>query len=74
MNLQERIWPFELHNCALGGLIPDGFKLRLLTEDLQAFENNEVVAETAQEQLFLKIVSCSRNRVIMGNRTTYGQL
>lgn len=54
-NLEEGIWRFELRNASVGGLIPGGFKLRLLTEDLQAFENNEDVATTAQEQLYIEV-------------------
>ncbi|HAA28483.1 MAG TPA: hypothetical protein DCE56_13375 [Cyanobacteria bacterium UBA8553] len=54
-NSQEQIWRFELRNSSTGGLIPGGFKLKLLTEDLQAFENNEDVALTAQEQLYIDV-------------------
>ncbi len=49
------IWRFELRNAAVGGVIPGGFKLRLLTEDLQPFPNNEDVATTAVEQLFVEV-------------------
>ena len=38
------IWRFELRNAAIGAAIPGGFKLRLLSEDLQPFPNNEDVA------------------------------
>lgn len=54
-NSEEQIWRFELRNSSAGSLIPGGFKLRLLTEDLQAFENNEDVALTAQEQLYIDV-------------------
>ena len=54
-NSEEQIWRFELRNSSAGGLIPGGFKLRLLTEDLQAFENNEDVALTAQDQLYIDV-------------------
>ena len=52
--LEENIWRFELRSST-SGLIPGGFKLRLLTEDLQAFENNEDVAATAQDQLYIEV-------------------
>ncbi len=52
----ERIWRFELINANRGDRIPGGFKLRLLTEDLQAFEGNEDVAINAQEHLFVDVV------------------
>lgn len=55
INREENIWRFELHNATVGGLIPGGFKLRLLAEDLQEFENNEDSATTAQEQLYVEV-------------------
>ena len=48
-------WRFTLRNAAPGGVIPGGFKLRLLTEDLQPFEQNEDIATTAIEELFVEI-------------------
>jgi hypothetical protein len=39
----------------MGARIPSGFKLRLLTEDLQDFENNEDVATTAVDHLFVEV-------------------
>lgn len=39
----------------MGAAIPGGFKLRLLTEDLQPFPNNEDVATTAVELLFVDV-------------------
>lgn len=48
-------WRFELHNSATGAAVPGGFKLRLLTEDLQDFPNNEDTAITAVEQLFVEV-------------------
>lgn len=54
-NDEERVWRFELRSLALGGSIPAGFKLRLLAEDLQPFEGNEDVANTAVEQLALQV-------------------
>ncbi|MEH2196001.1 MAG: DUF1822 family protein [Nostoc sp.] len=49
------IWRFELRNTAVGAAIPGGFKLRLLTEDLQPFPDNEDVATTAVEQLYVEV-------------------
>ena len=52
---EEGVWRFELRSLALGAMIPTGFKLRLLTEDLQAFEGNEDVATAPVEQLYLEV-------------------
>jgi hypothetical protein len=52
---ESTIWRFELRNAAVGAAIPGGFKLRLLTEDLQTFPNNEDIAITAVEQLFVEV-------------------
>ena len=51
----ENVWRFELRNTQVGGLVPGGFKLRLLTEDLQVFEGNEATSETAVEALVLEV-------------------
>ena len=53
--LNATIWYFELRNAAVGAAIPGGFKLRLLTEDLQPFPNNEDIATTAVEQLYVEV-------------------
>jgi hypothetical protein len=52
---EDRIWRFELRNASMGERIPGGFKLRLLTENLQAFEGNEDVATTAVNLLFVEV-------------------
>lgn len=54
-NLEEPIWRFELRNASLGAPIPSGFKLRLLTEDLQTFANNEDTATTAVDRLYIEV-------------------
>lgn len=54
-NLEERVWRFELRNASLNAAIPSGFKLRLLTEDLQGFENNEDIATTAVDRLYVEV-------------------
>lgn len=51
----EQVWRFELHNTSPGGRIPGGFKLRLLTEDLQPFANNEAVANRAIDLLYIEV-------------------
>jgi hypothetical protein len=51
----ETVWRFELRNAIVGVAIPGGFKLRLLTEDLQPFPDNEDTATTAVEQLFVEV-------------------
>ncbi len=48
-------WRFELHSLTLGGMIPKGFKLRLLSEDMQDFSDNEDVATEAVELLYLEV-------------------
>lgn len=53
---EKNRWRFELRNPISDQRIPGGFKLRLLTEDLQAFENNEDTATTAVEQLYIEVV------------------
>ncbi|MBD1845587.1 DUF1822 family protein [Cyanobacteria bacterium FACHB-63] len=51
----DESWRFELSNTLPGGMIPGGFKLRLLTEDLQPFEGNEAIAQTAVESLSIEV-------------------
>ena len=52
---ETTIWRFELRNTTVRAFIPEEFKLRLLTEDLQPFPNNEDLATIATEQLFVEI-------------------
>lgn len=49
------MWRFELRSLTPGGTIPAGFKLRLLTENMQDFPDNEDVAIEAIEQLYLEV-------------------
>ncbi|HTL88750.1 MAG TPA: DUF1822 family protein [Leptolyngbya sp.] len=51
----QEVWRFALQSASIGGLVPGGFKLRLLTEDLMPFENNEDIAKSAIEQLYLEV-------------------
>ena len=53
---QQKIWRFELRNARSGDRIPGGFRLRLLTEDLQPFDGNQDVATTATDYLFVDVV------------------
>lgn len=48
-------WRFELCCLTPGCTIPPGFKLRLLTEDLQGFAGNEDVATEPVAQLCLEV-------------------
>ncbi|NJP09122.1 MAG: DUF1822 family protein [Leptolyngbyaceae cyanobacterium RU_5_1] len=49
-------WRFELRRLTANDLIPAGFTLRLLTEDLQPFENNEDRATEAVECLYVDVM------------------
>ncbi len=51
---EKQIWRFELQSSLDEG-IPEGVKLRLLTEDLQTFENNEAVAKTTINRLYIEV-------------------
>jgi Protein of unknown function (DUF1822) len=48
-------WCFELRSLVNNGLIPSGFTLRLLTEDLQNFEHNVDTATTDCERLYVEV-------------------
>jgi hypothetical protein len=48
-------WGFELRSLVLGGMIPEGFTLRLLTETGLEFVGNEDTAMTAVESLYLEV-------------------
>ncbi|MDZ7962606.1 MAG: DUF1822 family protein [Aulosira sp. DedQUE10] len=55
-NLADNVWRFELRNANADEMIPVGFKLRLLTEDLQPFANNEDTAKEAIAQLYVDVM------------------
>jgi Protein of unknown function (DUF1822) len=59
-----RVWRFELRNLAIGGLIPAGFKLRLLTEDLLPFEGNEDSADTEVDHLYVEVTLEPREGIV----------
>lgn len=50
------VWRFELRSADPQGEIPAGFKLRLLTEDLQPFENNEDEATSTIDRLYIDVI------------------
>lgn len=54
-NPAERIWRFELRSAFWGNPIPEEFKLRLLTEDLQGFDRNEEIASTDTDRLYIDV-------------------
>jgi hypothetical protein len=49
------IWRVELRSALPGGQIPAGVVLRLLTEDLQPFDDNQATAVAPIEVLFLEV-------------------
>ena len=55
-NPEDRTWRFELCPLDADRLIPSGFKLRLLTEDLQAFDHNEDTAIEAIDRLYVDVM------------------
>jgi hypothetical protein len=57
--LPAGVWRFELARELPGCLIPAGFKLRLLTEDLQPFANNEDIATKEVERLYIEVAVSS---------------
>ncbi|EAZ91665.1 hypothetical protein CY0110_26078 [Crocosphaera chwakensis CCY0110] len=52
---EQRIWRFELWSSCPSHYIPRGMKLRLLTEDLQSFDNNEDIALNNVDLLFVEV-------------------
>ncbi|MFB6276719.1 MAG: DUF1822 family protein [Halothece sp.] len=54
-NPEQRVWRFQLQPTAMGEMIPTGLTLRLLSEDLQPFENNEAAATAPTEQLYIEV-------------------
>lgn len=54
-DLAMGVWRFELRNALPGGLVPGGFCLSLLTEDLQPFDGNQAIAPHAVESLHVEV-------------------
>ncbi|MEA5581878.1 DUF1822 family protein [Nodularia harveyana UHCC-0300] len=55
-NPEEQIWRFALRNGNPENMIPVGLQLRLLTEDLQPFPNNEDTATTPVAELYVEVM------------------
>ena len=55
-NPADRTWRFELQPSDADRLVPSGFKLRLLTEDLQPFDHNEDTAIEAIDRLYVDVI------------------
>ncbi|MBI4784563.1 MAG: DUF1822 family protein [Oscillatoriophycideae cyanobacterium NC_groundwater_1537_Pr4_S-0.65um_50_18] len=53
---ENRIWRFELRPLEADRQIPPGFKLRLLTEDLQPFDHNEDTAIEPSDRLYVDVI------------------
>ena len=54
-NSKHNTWRFQLQNKREGGLIPGGFKLRIVNESGEPFPQGEVVATQAQPLLCLDV-------------------
>ncbi|WP_245562211.1 DUF1822 family protein [Stanieria cyanosphaera] len=52
---QNDAWRFQLQNKTASGLIPGGFKLRVLTETGDSFPQNEAVARKAVDRLYVDV-------------------
>jgi hypothetical protein len=55
VDLVNNVWRFGLRNWAIGGMVPVGVTLRLLTEDLQGFEGNVDRADAVVDGLFVDV-------------------
>jgi hypothetical protein len=55
VDLANNVWRFGLRNWAIGGMVPVGVTLRLLTEDLQGFEGNADRADAVVDGLFVDV-------------------
>ncbi|PZV15595.1 MAG: hypothetical protein DCF22_06855 [Leptolyngbya sp.] len=58
------VWQFELRSADPDGSVSAGVILRLLTEDLQPFENNEDVAQNEVERLCIDVVLQPREGLV----------
>lgn len=59
---QPNAWRFELRK--LNGVVPAGITLRLLTEDLQPFENNEVTATAPVASLYVDVALAPEEAIV----------
>lgn len=55
-------WRFELTKAA--GLVSPGVTLKLLTEDLQPFENNQAVATEAVDSLYVDVAVAAKEGIV----------
>lgn len=55
-------WRFELRK--LNGIIPQGITLKLLTEDLQSFDNNQITATEPTESLSIDVALESEEGIV----------
>jgi len=53
--LESDTWRFELRSLALGGMVPAGLILRLLTSERQSFAGNEATASHPVEMIGLEV-------------------
>jgi hypothetical protein len=55
LEVADLTWRFELQSAEVGGFIPEGVTLRLLTEDCESFDGNEASWTGPIELLFLQV-------------------
>lgn len=58
----ENAWRFELTKAV--GLVSPGVTLRLLTEDLQPFENNQAIATEAVDGLYVDVAVANKEGLV----------
>ena len=61
---QQGVWRFQLQPILVGEMIPPGVTLRLLSEDLQPFENNEATATASTESLYIDVALISGEGIV----------
>lgn len=69
-NIENNIWCFELRNAIRGQMIPPGVKFKLLTEDLQPFDGNQVRAKTPVDRLTLEVACKPREGLVWETEPT----
>ena len=62
LTISDNAWRVELTKAV--GLIPVGVTLRLLTEDLQPFENNQAVATEAIDSLYVDVAVADQEGLV----------
>ncbi len=66
---ENNIWRFELR-AIRGQMIPTGVKFKLLTEDLQPFDGNQVQARTPVDKLSLEVACKPREGLVWETEPT----